>query len=132
MNARPSIRWQYSFVEILADENIPAAVVEALRARGHDVVWVADQAPSTGDPSVLALAQIGARLLVTQDKDFGALAYKSRLPAGSGIALVRLTSPSPSVLAGVLVSVLESRTDWAEPFAVIEPGRVRMRSLPER
>lgn len=118
-------------MDILADENVPAAVVEALRARGHDVVWVVEHAPSTGDPSVLALAQVGTRLLVTQDKDFGALAFRARLPAGVGVVLVRLPSPSPSALARDLVTVLESRTDWNGRFSVIEPGRVRMRLLPE-
>lgn len=98
-------------VDILADENVPAVVVEVPRARGHDVLWIGEQATNTRDPSVLALAQVGARLLVTHDKDFGALAFRMRLPAGPGIVLVRLPAPDPAALALELVSALEGRSD---------------------
>lgn len=117
-------------MRILADENVPRAVVEALRDRGHDVRWIADELASTEDRVVLALAQEEARLLITFDTDFGALAIGDRLPSGFGIMLFRLQAPSPAILAIRILATLESRDDWAGHFTVVEPGRTRMRRLP--
>ena len=102
----------------------------ALQARGHDVVWVRSDAPGSSDPQVLAHAQAEDRILITFDKDFGELAFRSGLPASSGIVLFRISVPSSSYVAQVAVAALESRTDWAGHFAVIEDDRIRMTPLP--
>ncbi len=117
-------------MHILADENFPGDAVTALRARGHDVVWVRSDAPGSSDPQVLAHAQAEDRILITFDKDFGELAFRSGLPASSGIVLFRISVPSSSYVAQVAVAALESRTDWAGHFAVIEDDRIRMTPLP--
>jgi len=118
-------------MRILADENFPRDAVTALRARGHDIVWVRSDAPGSSDPQVLARAQAEERILVTFDKDFGELAFRSGLPASSGIVLFRISVPSSLYVAQVAVAALESRTDWAGHFAVIEDDRIRMTPLPE-
>lgn len=118
-------------MRILADENVPGPVVRALRERGFDVTWIAEILASSADPEVLALAQDQARLLITFDTDFGALAFGARLPADAGIVLFRLEAPSPSALAIRVMATLESRDDWAGHFTVVEPGRTRMRRLPQ-
>jgi len=117
-------------MHILADENFPGDAVTALRARGHDIVWVRSDAPGSSDPQVLAHAQAEDRILVTFDKDFGELAFRSGLPASSGIVLFRISVPSSSYVAQGAVAALESRTDWAGHFAVIEDDRIRMIPLP--
>lgn len=40
-------------MRFLANENFPADAVEALRATGHDVVWIRTDAPGITDPEVL-------------------------------------------------------------------------------
>jgi hypothetical protein len=55
--------------------------VAALRAEGHDVVWVRVVSPGMRDPDVLAWAIREGRVLLTFDKDFGELAKASALPA---------------------------------------------------
>ena len=37
---------------LLADENVPGAVVAALRHDGHDVAWIHEDAPGSPDPDV--------------------------------------------------------------------------------
>ena len=118
-------------MRILADENFPRDAVTALRARGHDIVWVRSDAPGSSDPQILARAQAEDRILVTFDKDFGELAFRSGLPASSGIVLFRISVPSSLYVARVAVAALESRTDWAGHFAVVEDDRIRMTPLPE-
>lgn len=41
-------------MRFLANENMPRDVVEALRANGHDVAWVREDAPGSPDRGVLA------------------------------------------------------------------------------
>ena len=66
---------------LLADENIPRVVVERLRNAGIDAQWIAEQMPAADDEEVLSLATETNRVLLTFDKDFGALVFKSNLPA---------------------------------------------------
>jgi predicted nuclease of predicted toxin-antitoxin system len=115
---------------ILANENFPEAAVIALRQAGHDVTWVRTDAPGITDEEVLQRANIERRLLVTFDKDFGELAFRTHLPAESGIVLFRISAPSADHVARVALSVLESRADWAGHFSVIDDRRIRMTLMP--
>ena len=116
-------------MRILADENVPRPVVAALRADRHDVVWVLEDAPQSPDAMILARAQVEGRLVLTLDKDFGELVFRDRLPAASGVALVRVQSPNPRQLAAFLVETIASRSDWEGHFSVIEAEQVRMTPL---
>jgi predicted nuclease of predicted toxin-antitoxin system len=117
-------------MRILANENVPGDAVDALRIRGHDVVWIRTDAPGSSDPDILARAQTESRILVTFDKDFGQLAFQARLPAGCGIVLFRLSLPSPAIAARRILSALESRADWAGHFATVDDHRIRLNPLP--
>ena len=117
-------------MRLLADENIPRRMVEALRSHGHDVAWVCSDAPGSADSSVLAAARCDGRVLLTFDKDFGELAFRKGLPAGCGIVLFRMVAGSPTKIAQHAVAVLESRTDWSGHFSVIMEDHVRMTPLP--
>ena len=46
---------------------------------------------SVADDAILARAQTEERIVVTHDKDFGELAFRSQLPASSGVILLRLS-----------------------------------------
>jgi len=119
-------------VRILAHENFPGEAVKALRSGGHDVVWVRTDAPGSKDRAILEWGEAEKRLLLTFDKDFGELAYRLRMPASSGVVLFRISISSPTTVAQKVKAVLESRTDWAGYFSVIEDTQIRMRPLPAR
>jgi predicted nuclease of predicted toxin-antitoxin system len=114
----------------LANENFPLDGVEALRTAGHDVAWVRTEAPGLADPQVLAWAMRDRRVLLTFDKDFGDLAFHAGLPAHCGIVLFRLAAASSTALAATVLAAIQSRSDWAGHFSVVEPARIRMRLLP--
>jgi predicted nuclease of predicted toxin-antitoxin system len=115
---------------LLANENIPAAAVEALRREGHDVVWVADGVSSAADSDVLQIAYAENRTVLTFDKDFGELAFRAKLPASSGVVLFRIASVNAAMAAETIAAAMRSRTDWAGHFSVVENDRVRMTPLP--
>ena len=114
----------------LADKNFPGDAVAELRERGHDVGWILEEASGASDTDVLVRAQAGMRVLLTFDKDFGELAFRVGLQASSGIVLFRITAPSPAHAVRIILSALESRTDWAGHFAVVEDDQVRLTPLP--
>jgi len=116
-------------MRLLANENIPGDVVTALQQAGHDVAWVRADAPGSPDTQVISRAQAEGRLLLTFDKDFGELVFRSRWRV-SGVILLRISAPSASHVARVAVATLDSRTDWEGYFSVIEDRRIRMTPLP--
>lgn len=120
-------------MDLLANENVPASVVAGLRAEGHDVLWVRTETPGAADTDVLAGTVRDQRILLTFDKDFGELAFRSGLPAGAGagIILCRFRLASPEQACDHVVTALSSRSDWVGHFSVIEDDRIRMTPLPK-
>jgi predicted nuclease of predicted toxin-antitoxin system len=114
-------------MRFLANENFPGDAVEALRDQGHDVTWIRTDAPGITDPEVLNRAQSDERILLTFDKDFGELAFRSHLPATCGIILFRVKAPSGAVVAQKVAIAIASRSDWIGHFSVVEDERIRMR-----
>ena len=113
-------------------DDISGEVVNVLRKRGHDIIWVRTEMPGSADRIVLERAQLEKRLLLTFDKDFGELAFRFGLPVESGVVLFRITMSSPAGVAAKAAAVLESRDDWAAHFSVVQDDRVRMIPIPVR
>lgn len=116
----------------LADENFPRAAILALEAAGHDIAWIGAATPGATDADVLAQAAREQRILLTFDKDFGELAFASRLPGTAGVVLFRVPMPKASEAGRRLAELIDARRDRAGHFSVVEPGRIRMRLLPRQ
>ena len=117
-------------MRFLVNENVTGTVIQELRQRGHDVLSVKESMRSEQDDVILARAQTEQRIIVTHDKDFGELAFRSNLPASCGIILLRLAGADPDTDNQRILNALESRTDWAGNLSVVTDDRIRMRSLP--
>jgi predicted nuclease of predicted toxin-antitoxin system len=117
-------------MQFLVNENVAGTVILELRSRGHDVLSVKEVMRAETDQSVLARGQKDGRIIVTHDKDFGELAFRSKLPATCGIVLLRLSGSSPDADNQRVVEALESRQDWGGHFTVVTDDRIRMRPLP--
>ena len=117
-------------MRLLANENMPGSVVELLRQKGHDVLAVNESLRGAKDIDILARAQAETRVLISQDKDFGELAFRSGLPARCGVILFRLDGDDPDDDLRRMVEAVESRTDWTGTFAVVDAFRIRLRPLP--
>jgi predicted nuclease of predicted toxin-antitoxin system len=118
-------------MRICANENIPKDCVIGLRGQGHDVLWIREVAPGSPDNGVLARAQAENRLLITFDKDFGALVFQLGVNASHGIILFRISQPSARAVAERVAAILASRNDWAGHLSVVDDSAIRMRPLPE-
>ena len=107
-------------MRLLADENLPPVVVQALRARGHNVVSVQEERPGITDSEVLSWATSDGRLLLTLDKrDFGKLIFREKQEAPFGVLLFRIRNRhSLSEIAQIIVRVVEGAWDWEGHFSV--------------
>jgi hypothetical protein len=116
-------------MRFLADENFPKAAVTALRRAGVAVDWALETAPGAPDTTVVARALETGAVILTFDKDFGELARQTKPTAGFGVLLFRLPLPKATEAGEGLARIVHSRGDWEGHFSVIEPARLRMRSL---
>ena len=113
-------------MQFLADESCDFAVVKALRSAGHDVSAIAELSPGAEDDVVLARARSEARVLFTEDKDFGQLAFGSGRDT-PGVVLIRFPAGVRSALAATMVNVVAELGDRIRgAFVVVEPGRTRI------
>jgi predicted nuclease of predicted toxin-antitoxin system len=117
-------------MRLLANENVSATVIQALRQRGHDVLSAKESMRGESDSAVLQRARQEGRLVVTHDKDFGELAFRNCLPAECGILLFRLTGADPVSDNRRVLEAIESRQDWTAHFAVVTDDQIRIRPLP--
>lgn len=85
-------------MRFLADESRDLAVVRALRDAGHDVTAVAELNPAAEDVAVLSLARSEGRILLTEDEDFGLLAYAGGQQT-AGVILLRFPADVRKQLA---------------------------------
>ena len=116
-------------MRILADENFPRPAVKALREAGWDVLSIAEERPGISDDEVAALCAKQQRILLTFDKDFGALVFRLGLSAGSGIVLFRITPEFPEEAAQLALGLVESGVDLDGAFCVLTRDRIHIRPL---
>lgn len=117
-------------MNILADENVRRALVQALRDAGHDVAWVSEVAPETRDSDVFDLAVRQQRILLTSDLDFADLAYRSKRPGLKGLILIRIDIPDTNQYLPAVLAAWNQVPSWDGLTTVLEAGRVRQRPLP--
>lgn len=111
----------------VADENIPGAVISALRANGFHVVSISETRPRLPDTQVLAQATELAFILITADNDFGELVFLQQREI-AGVILLRLHGLSPQTRADTVLDVVrEHGARLSGAFTVVSPGQVRIR-----
>jgi predicted nuclease of predicted toxin-antitoxin system len=119
-------------LKLLADMNISPHTVVFLRNLGHDVVRVNEVLPaSASDQSIVELARIDARVILTQDLDFSALIALTGSKHPSAITL-RLSSSRVPTVNQLLEKLLPHLEVDAESgcLITIEDHGFRRRSLP--
>jgi predicted nuclease of predicted toxin-antitoxin system len=114
-------------VNLFADESVDRPVVERLRQDNHDVVYVAELAPSITDDEVLRTANDQSAVLVTADKDFGELVFRQGA-VHSGVVLLRLAGLANATKGEIVAEVCRLRaTELIGAFTVVSHGQVRIR-----
>lgn len=112
----------------VSDESVDGAISTKLRSDGHEVWSVAEEAPSITDEEVLELARERGAVLITEDKDFGELVFRAKMPH-VGVVLVRLPDQFGAEKAETVShAIREHLHQLPDAFTVIAHGSVRSRS----
>ena len=103
---------------LFADENVFRGIVDFLRTEGFDVKWVRE-AGLTGwkDADLMPIAFKDGRVIVTQDSDFGTLAYTQSLEFIGIIYLRPGHFPSEKHIA-TLKAILAENPALTPPFII--------------
>jgi predicted nuclease of predicted toxin-antitoxin system len=115
-------------MRFLLDQDVYWSTATLLLNLGHDVVTAAQKGMArSGDEAVLDAAREDRRILVTRDRDFGALVFVRGLRAG--VVCLRVSPATLNSVHAELARVLEEHTEaeLLKAFAVVEPGRHRVR-----
>jgi predicted nuclease of predicted toxin-antitoxin system len=94
-----------SGAKFLADESCDFGVVRVLRGGGFDVVAVSERTSRSIDEEVMAQAVTEGRILLTEDKDFGWLAFVKGVKAG--VILIRWPSTARQGLLDSIVDLVK-------------------------
>lgn len=114
-------------MNLVADESVNKLIVDELRNEGHNVLYIAEFAPSVDDETVLQQANQNSALLLTEDKDFGELVFRQGR-VHMGIVLIRLAGLSPQTKAkNISTAFSHHGNELLQAFSVISPGRIRIR-----
>ena len=113
--------------KLLLDENIGSVVAARLRQEGYDFVSVFEEMRGAEDAAVLAQAIKEQRVVVTLDRDFGALIFRDS-KHHVGVLYLRLRKESAEHITKVLLNVLfEHGEELQGKFVVVSDYRIRIR-----
>lgn len=112
-----------------ADECLDREIVLALRAIGADVVEAARVAKGAPDPEVLEHGCADERVVLTEDKGFGALVFTEGR-ASSGVILVRIDFIDSTIAQSIAQRILALPDHGRGAFTTLELGGERTRALP--
>ena len=116
-------------MKLVADQNISAVLVRALREAGYEVDYIEETAKGSADPDVLAQATAAGALLLTDDSDFGELVFH-RGHRASGVLYLRLEGMSRQGRIERILGVLRERGDHLlGAYTVVTPDNIRSRPL---
>jgi predicted nuclease of predicted toxin-antitoxin system len=102
--------------KLLLDSCVALAVLERLRADGHDIVGVHERGADPGDASILDIAAVEGRAIVTIDTDFGMLVFRD---SARHAGVLRLRQSLPTELAHRASELVDQFGDDLEAAAFV-------------
>lgn len=117
-------------MKFVADVNVPKPLITALRADGHEVIWITDIDRRLKDQPILDLALREDALILTNDSDFEKHVLVEKHPT-HGVVWMRVgwmprKDRTERVREGIRVNVGQ----LLHHFTTIYPDRVEQRPLP--
>jgi predicted nuclease of predicted toxin-antitoxin system len=114
-------------MKFLVDEGVDKPIVDLLRATGFDVHYILETDRGIDDDKVLQIANDEARILLTQDKDFGEMVFRLK-KVHLGIILIRLGTNTSAEKARLVNHILLEYGERLEnAFTVIQTNAIRIR-----
>ncbi len=116
-------------MKFLIDENIGLSVITYLREQNYDVKSASELFPSREDEFIIKTAYNEGRIIITNDKDFGYLIFKTKLPPPA-IILLRRQNESPDDKITAIKNILNFPEEKIlNHFIVVSENKIRLRPL---
>lgn len=117
-------------MKFLCDQNVERRVARWLIGQGHDVtVGVVNYDGWLPNPDILDLARSEGRIAITNDRDFGELIWRKRLPH-TGVIFFRMPVATAELKIERLQAVFAAHADELHRFIVVTATRIRVRDAP--
>jgi predicted nuclease of predicted toxin-antitoxin system len=115
---------------ILADENILDYIIDSLRAKGYDVFSIKESVRGATDISIASLSLNPSRIILTEDKDFGEIAFSKEINL-TGCILFRYVPFNEEKITSLLLKFLENETleSLTGKFVTITPDKIRITDI---
>lgn len=115
---------------LLADENIPARAIDALRGAGCDVLSIREHAPESSDDEVLRIAVAQGRILLTFDRDYGELIFGQGQAAPPSVIYFRMLPVAPREVSDAVLSLLADADSINDSMVIASRQGIRRRRFP--
>ena len=114
---------------ILADENIPSNIIDALRVKDIEVYSVYENTRGISDREIIELSKNPPRIILTEDKDFGEWVFAHGIKSISVIFL-RYRYAEQSLIKDILVDLIDQKMEELfGMFITITKTKIRYRMI---
>jgi len=115
-------------MKLLADENFPLASIKLLSQAGHDIIGIGIDYHGISDQEVIQFAKEEERLILTFDRDYGELIFKSGLKPDAGVIYLRWDDYTPEEPGKYLIDLFNSGDKYyKKKLTVISGKSIRQR-----
>jgi predicted nuclease of predicted toxin-antitoxin system len=113
-------------LKFLIDIGVGKKVEQWLKDNGYDMKAVRDSDPKATDGTILKTAVSESRMVMTMDKDFGELVFKSG-KSHAGVLILRLEDANGNEKVEAVKTIMEEHEDKLYgKFCVFQSGRLRI------
>lgn len=117
-------------MQFLANENFPGPSLTHLENHGLDVMSIAKTYPGISDNEVIKIASINKRIILTFDRDYGALIFHRSVVSPPPVIYFRDIGETPLHAAHQLISIIDTDIIFEGFFTVVDATGIRQRKLP--
>ena len=113
-------------MKFIVDECTGPKVANWLTTVGHDVLSISLDKKGISDKEILKIAIGEVRILITNDKDFGELIFKQKLPH-CGVIFLRLSDETAKNKINVLKNLIDHHKNIIDKgrFVVVTENNIR-------
>lgn len=113
-------------LKFLIDLGVGKKVEEWLKINRYDVKTVRNIDPKATDTEILKIAQSESRMVITMDKDFGELVFKSG-KTHADVLILRLEDANGAKKVEIIKGILHEHQDKIQKrFCVFQNNRLRI------
>lgn len=115
-------------MKLLTNENFPLTSVTYLRNKGYDVIHVGTDFGGISDISVIKMAVLQKRTIITFDKDYGELIFKHGIKPPEGIIFIRISDFKPDFPGKLIHRLLSTvKLNFSKKLTVVDKNSIRQR-----